>query len=107
MTFKVFIKTGERHFDRNGIDDYDGDEGYDKDVEVDAETVHNDVVELVYQDYFARDFAELVEPESKYEMRRRVKESIKYFIEAVEAWDAAIDLYYAELNNKYAEEANE
>lgn len=48
MTFKVFKKTGELR-DHNG--DWDGDEGYDFELEVAEEKVHRDIAEMLYNDY--------------------------------------------------------
>ena len=108
MTFTIHIT--HYHVEGAGLHNeyYDRDEDCDEyiDIEVDDVTVHRDVVEMIYQDYFAQDYAMLVEPESKDEARRCAKASIKCMLDAFDAWDAAISIYSDELRKKYEEEYN-
>ena len=51
MTFKIFKKTCELR-DRNG--DWDGDEGYEVEIEVPDEKIKNDLVAIVVDNYLPR-----------------------------------------------------
>ena len=77
MKFTVFIKTGERHFDHDGYDDYDGDEGYDTDIEISNEELNSDIGEMIYETYI-RDglLMDKVPAEVKEQLIARIKKFI-------------------------------
>lgn len=50
MTFTYFKKTSEYHFNRNDIDDYDGDDGYFFEYYVDDIDVHIALAEFIFED---------------------------------------------------------
>lgn len=106
MTFEIFKKTGEIHFDHNGIDDYDGDTGYDVNIEVGDKEVHDDVVTMIYDDCFKDSISEYCRVGYYGTLRDKTKEQIKLLLDNLEAWDSTVDMYKDELHDKYEEEYN-
>ena len=104
MKFTIFHKTSEIHFDHNGIDDYDGDEGYYEDIEIADEEVHRDVVEMIYRDYFNETLSPLDKSEFYTTIIERTKLMIKLFIDDLDKWDKVIEMYHDELQEKYEAE---
>lgn len=49
MTITVFHKTGEIYFNHNGYEDYDGDEGYETEVDIPDSEVQEKIVELLIE----------------------------------------------------------
>lgn len=97
MIFNIFkIVNRERYAD------LDGDDGYNTDIEVPDGDVHNDVAEMIYDDYF-RTGAELT---NATQLKMLTVERITKFMNDCEAWDKAVGLYYDELRDKYEEELN-
>lgn len=101
MTFSIFHKTGEMHFDHNGIDDYDGDEGYYDDIEITDEQVHNDIAEMVYKAYI-RDGLLMKKVPS--EVREQLIDRVKLLLDDLDIWDKLEEDYRDELQEKYQEE---
>lgn len=108
MTFTIHIT--HCHVEGAGLHNeyYEHDEVCDDyiPIEIDDDTVHSDVAELIYQDYFAQDYARLVEPENRDEARREAKASIKCMLDEYDAWGVPTKLYYDELRNIYEERYN-
>ncbi len=94
MTITIFKKTGEVHFDHDGVDDYDGDTGEYEEIEVDDEKVHNDAVRMFYEDYFAPLF------------KGDGSDAVKQLIDDFDAWNSVVEMYADELRHKYEEEYN-
>lgn len=55
MKFTYFKSTGLIHFNHDGFDDYDGDEGYSFDYEVDDLEAHMAIAEFIYEDYLIQE----------------------------------------------------
>lgn len=101
MTFSIFHKTGEVHFDHNGIDDYDGDEGYYDDIEIADEQVHSDIAEMVYKTYI-RDG--LLRKKVSEEVRQQMIDRLKLLFDDIGCWDKLEEDYKDELQEKYQKE---
>ena len=97
MIFRIFkISNRERYAD------LDGDDGYYTDIEVPDGDVHNDVAEMIYDDYF-RTGAELT---NATQLKKLTVERITKFMDDCEAWDKAIKLYFDELRENYEDAYN-
>ena len=101
MKFSIFHKTGEIHFAHNGIDDYDGDEGYYEDINGPDERVHNDIAEMVYSTYIRGGLIKDFESE---EVRKEAVDRLKLLFDDIDAWDKLQKEFYDELKDKYTEE---
>lgn len=97
MTFTIFKKTGE-YIDSNG--DWDGDEGYDIELEVAEEKVHRDIAEMLYNDYILCAMPLKTEYKINY---IAVREQIEKMLNDMDCWDLAIKFYYEDLQDKYQE----
>lgn len=98
MTFKVFKKTGEL---RNIHGDWDGDDGYDVEIEIAEEKVHRDIAEMIYNDYILR----AMPLDCEWEIDTlAVREQIEKVINELDCWDKATKLYFETLQEKYADE---
>lgn len=98
MKFKVFVKTGERHFNHDDIDDYDGDEGYYADIDVGYEDVKKDLVSIIVDDCYSKDL------NTAHEQLCHV---VSKFIDDNGLWDDIIENYHDALQNLYEESENE
>ena len=96
MTFTIFHKTGELH-DTQG--DWDGDDGYDVEIEIAEEKVHRDIAEMIYNDYIEP----MAHDEANYYFDRTL-DMIVGMLDDLDCWDSATELYYDRLHEKYAEE---
>lgn len=105
MTFKVH--TTHRHVESFGHNNehYEYDEPCDDfiDIEVDDEQVHDDVVSMIFDEYF-QGGAEYCSIGYFIAYCRNVKERIKKLFDTLDVWDSAIDMYKDELREKYEEE---
>ncbi len=98
MTFTIFKKTGERHFELGGIDDYDGDVGYEQEINVPDAQVKKTVEDLIITDYF-RDIRER-------ENSSQIANAVHKLMGDLDMYDAAIEIYGDELRRQYEEEYN-
>lgn len=99
MTFSIFHKTGEIHFDHNGIDDYDGDEGYYEDIEVDDDDVESDIVDFIIDEYFINQLRSIE--------REIIKTVFHSIFSELELYDSLKETFYDRLRDKYEDKANE
>ncbi len=106
MTFTIFQKTGEVHFDHDGFDDYDGDTGGYKEITVPDEEVHDAVVAMIYEEYFDESVSSICRIGYYSTSRDKMKEQIKQLIDDLDAWDYAVDMYADALREKYEGEYN-
>ncbi len=99
MEFTIFKRTGPI-FRRDifGEMEYDGDKGYDTEIEIPDEEVHDDVEDMILNDYFRS----IREPEN----REQLKGAIHKLLQDMDAHDKAVELYFDELRDKYEEDAN-
>ncbi len=106
MTFTIFKKTGEIHFDHNGFDDHDGDAGVYKDITIPDEKVHDDVVSMIYEERFDDGVFECCSNGCYRISRDEIKAQLKQLLDDLDAWDSAVEIYADELREKYEEEYN-
>lgn len=98
MKFTIFKKTSEIHFDHNGMDDYDGDNGYYDEIEISDMQVHSDIEDIIIGSYF---IAYLTQ--AKHEVLKKILHSL---LNDIDCYDKAIETYYEELRCKYEREYN-
>lgn len=96
MTFTIFHKTGEL---RDTQGDWDGDDGYDVEIEIAEEKVHRDIAEMIYDDYIEP----MAHDEANYYFDRTL-DVIIGMLDDLDCWESATRLYYDRLHEKYAEE---
>lgn len=96
-TFKYFKKTGEIR-GRDG--EWDGDEGFGFEYEVEDEKLLEAVVDLVYEDYFMK-----TELADRCDYSIAVKRGLKKFIEDNDNLDELVEDYEDELKDYFEEEA--
>lgn len=104
MTFTYFKKTGEIHFDYNGIDDHDGDEGYYFDYEIDDIDVQMAVAEFICDDYI---FPALPGSSLSQNELQEMVCSIWNFISNNELFNTLSDIYSNRLREKFEQKALE
>lgn len=85
MEFEVFHKTGEIHFDHNGYDDYDGDEGYETTVDVPEAELLN----IMADEYADTMYIRRLEPDA-YEVTRKI---FKDIVNSFDLFDEMIEAY--------------
>ena len=95
MTFKIFKKTGELR-DRQG--DWDGDEGYEEEIEISDEQVHNDVFNMICETYYMQfiKFGVITQ--------KTMKHFARSIIEDNDLWDNLTENYRDDLCDKYSKE---
>lgn len=96
MTFKVFKKTGEFTREVNGESEWDGDDGYEVEMEIAEEKLHRDIAEMIYNDY--------IEPMSYDDANYyfdRTLDTIVGLLDDLDCWDKATVLYFEALKEKY------
>lgn len=98
MVFEIFKKTGEIHFDHNGIDDYDGDTGYDIHIGIPDIQVQNDVLNMIIRDYFN---GKVQKTENEV-----IKQALDKAFTDLDLYDKVINVYYEDLKDKYEREHN-
>lgn len=97
MTFTIFHKTGEL---RDTQGDWDGDDGYDVEIEIAEEKVHRDIAEMLYEDYIKG----IEDNEVKNRLFGVILDRIEGLISDLDCWESATKLYYDRLHERYAEE---
>ena len=97
MTFTIFHKTGEL---RDTQGDWDGDDGYDVEIEIAEEKVHRDIAEMLYEDYIKG----IEDNEVKNRLFGVILDRIEGLIGDLDCWDKAMELYFSKLHEKYSEE---
>jgi hypothetical protein len=100
MKFTYFRKTGEIY--RQGIDgaEWDGDEGYDFDYEVEDSKVESALTEIIFQDNFS-------DITGDKEEREKIRQGLKDFLSGLDLTDEIGDVYYDELKDYFESEAQE
>lgn len=98
-TFRYFKKTGEIR-DRDG--EWDGDEGYWFEYEVEDDELLEAVVDLVYEDYFSK-----INIADNCEYVFAVKKGIKKLINDYDNLDEYVEEYDSELKDYFEKEAKE
>ena len=98
-TFEYFKKTGEIR-GRDG--EWDGDEGFEFEYEVEDEKLLEAVVDLVYEDYFMK-----TELADRCEYVFAVKKGIKKLINDYDNLDEYVEEYDDELKDYFEAEAKE
>lgn len=96
-TFRYFKKTGEI---RDRDCEWDGDEGYWFEYEVEDDELLEAVVDLVYEDYFMK-----TELADRCDYAVAVKSGLKKFIEDNDNLDELVEDYEEELKDYFEEEA--
>lgn len=96
MTFTIFHKTGELR-DKNG--DWDGDDGYDVEIEIAEEKLHRDIVEMIYNNYIEP----MAHDDANYYFDRTL-DVIVGLIDDLDCWDKATKFYFDALKEKYQED---
>lgn len=97
MTFTIFHKTGEL---RDAHGEWDGDEGYDVEIEIAEEKVRRDIAEMLYEDYIKG----IEDNEVKNRLFGVILDRIEGLIGDLDCWDKATELYFDALREKYSEE---
>lgn len=94
MEFTIFRKTGEIRT----VNGWDGDEGYDVEVDVSDDKVREDVFKILCEEYRSHflGFGALE--------RAAMKHFARNIIEDNDLWGAIIDNHRVELRDKYEEE---
>lgn len=100
MTFTYFKKTGEIHFEHNGIDDYDGDDGYEFDYEVDDIDVQMAIAEFIYEDYIVSTLPTNTEAQN-------VINKLWNFISDFDLLETFLNVYHDKLRNMFEQDALE
>lgn len=97
MTFKVFHKTGEL---RDAHGEWDGDEGYDVEIEIAEEKVHRDIAEMILKDYIQplldQDIVNYDYPDNSERYLDMATHKIIKLLDDLDCWDSATELYYAD-----------
>ena len=96
-TFEYFKKTGEL---RDMLGEWDGDEGFEFEYEVEDDELLDAVVDLVYEDYFMK-----TELADRCDYAVAVKRGLKKFIEDNDNLDELVEDYEDELKEYFEEEA--
>lgn len=93
-TFKYFKKTGEIY---GPFGEWDGDDGYYFNYEVDCEDLLDVIVDLIYIDYFETEATELLKEEIKNSLSKMIKEK--------ELFETLFNKYEEDLKDYYEQEA--
>lgn len=103
MTFT--IHTTHRHVEGAGLHNeyYERNILCDKydDIEIDDDEVRADVVEMIFNDYFAESMTAYCEQEYYATLCDRQKIIIKLLIDDIDGWDKAIEIYKSVLTTLY------
>lgn len=100
MKFTYFRKTGEIYRDVGGEYEWDGDEGYDFEYEVDYHQVQSALADLIYDDYFDGTTTDR-------ETVHKIKNKLERFISDMELVERLSESYHDGLKNYFEEEAQE
>lgn len=100
MKFNYFKKTGEIYRNVCGEMEWDGDEGYDFDYEVEADRVEEALADLTFNDYF---FDQTINNETAL----KIKQKLKNFISDIDLSSELSDFYGDRLKDYFEQEAQE
>lgn len=100
MIFTYFKKTGE--YCSEGVDgpEWDGDEGYNFDYDVDDSDVESALTDIVFDENFS-------DITNDKEVRKKIKEGLKEFISGLCMASEIGDVYYDALKDHFESKAQE
>ncbi len=76
------------------------------DLDVDDEQVDDDVVSMIFNDYFDDIVFEYCQKGRYWDFRKDFKKQLRQLLDKLNAWDSAVEIYEDELRQKYEEDYN-